>query len=367
VGVNRLHWLGSLLLLALAVAVARADHHGRNKLEHLNRQLAGQVVDYTDNHGEDRRLYSPALGHKRNVYVYLPPCFDPEQRYPAIIWMHGYHQDERSFLDEVAPEIDRAICTGRLPPVLVIAPDGSLSRGIIYHPGSFFINSQAGRYEDYTIQDVWGFLVTHYPIRPEPEAHVLAGASMGGFGAYNLGIKHRTEFRVVVGIFPPLNLRWVDCHGRYRSKFDPECWGWRTEYRRHEVVARFAVVIAVRLKWLLDPLFGKFGDDVIDNISRENPIELIDSYALREGELAMWVGYGGKDEFNTDAQIDSFLYRARERGLTVTSVYLPDGRHNYATAVKLFPSLVDWLAPRLAPYSPPFCPEGKPQMASPEH
>jgi len=41
----------------------------------------------------------------------------------------------------------------------------------------------------------------------------------------------------------------------------------------------------------------------------------------------MHVAYGGRDEFNMDAQIESFLYVARERGLTVSVGYLPHGHH----------------------------------------
>ena len=56
------------------------------------------------------------------------------------------------------------------------------------------------------------------PPRPvlEREAHALMGASMGGFGAFNLGIKYRCQFGIIVGFFPAVNLRWEDCHGHYR-------------------------------------------------------------------------------------------------------------------------------------------------------
>src|SRR5205085_3830495 len=111
-----------------------------------------------------------------------------------------------------------------------------------------------------------------------------------------------------------------------------------------------------------EPLFGNAADPIAA-ISRENPIEMIDAYQLRPGDLCMYVGYGGKDEFNTTAQIQSFLYRAEERGLPVAVEFLPEGRHNYATAYELFPGIVKWLAPRLAPYSPacPHEPTGCPE------
>src|SRR5262249_25971828 len=83
----------------------------------------------------------------------------------------------------------------------------------------------------------------------------------------------------------------------------------------------------------------------------ENPIEMVDRLALRPGDLEMFVAYGGKDEFNIDAQVESFLYLAHYRHLEVGVAYDPKGRHDVATAVKLFPDIIAWLAPRLAPYS----------------
>jgi S-formylglutathione hydrolase FrmB len=353
--VTRTGWFWALLALAvfLSPAAATGLRH-RNELAAYNRVLHGQVLDFTKNHGADRALWSPALHQKRDLYVYLPPGFDPAQQYPVIIYMHGFMQDETSFLHYVVQDLDEAIASGRLPPVIAAAPDGSLSGASnIFSAGSFFVNSKAGRYEDYLIQDVWGFLVSHFPIRPEREAHVLAGASMGGFAAYNLAMKYPDMFKVVIGMFPPLNLRWVDCHGRYLADFDPCCWGWRTHIRSHEPVGRFyGGLVTVRMRSVVNPLYGR-GQQSLADISRENPIEMMDRLDLQDGVLDMYVAYGGKDEFNLDAQVESFLYRAKERGLGITVAHDPNGRHDAATAKKFFPGMVEWLRPRLAPYSPP--------------
>src|SRR5205814_2302337 len=143
------------------------------------------------------------------------------------LFLHGFAYDEHSFLDMV-DLFDKAIACGSFPPAIVAAPDGSVrGRATILNGGSFYVNTRAGRFEDYIMQDVWAFLHRHYPIRPECEAHVLSGGSMGGFGAYNLAIKHRDRVGVVAAIFPPLNLRYLDCHGRYFADFDPNCLGWR--------------------------------------------------------------------------------------------------------------------------------------------
>jgi acetyl esterase/lipase len=336
------------------MAVCQADGlWNRCDVEQINRKLQGQVVDHTDNAGTDRRIWSAALHEKRNLYIYQPPRFDPHEQYPFMIWLHGFAQDERSFVQYVVEDIDAAIVAGKLPPLIVAAPDGSLTRSPFRtSAGSFFLNTRAGAFEDFVVVDVWSFVVEHYPIRPEREAHVLAGVSMGGGGAYNLAIKHRDRFKVVLGIFPPVNVRWLDCHCRHMRPFDPDCWGWRTDYSNpYEVVGRFYGIITIRMKDVLDGLYTG-GPETAAELSRENPIEMIDRLCLHEGELCMYIAYGGRDQFNIAAQVESFLYHAKQRGLSVTVAYDPRGKHDFATAQKFYASVIDWLNVVLAPYSP---------------
>jgi hypothetical protein len=240
--------------------------------------------------------------------------------------------------------------------MIVAAPDGSLSGrgGITFlSPGSFFLNSKAGKFEDFLMVDVWNFVHEHFPIRPEREAHVMAGASMGGGAAFHTAIKYRDRIAVAVGFMPPLNTRWVDCNGRYMSDFDPECWGWRTDFSRgHEVVGRFYGVVRIKLKRILDPLYDRSDPLVVEQVSEDNPIEMLLRLDVKPQELQMCVAYGCKDQFNLAAQVESFLYVAKERGLEVNVCLDPKGRHDVATADRLFPCVVKWLAPRIEPYAP---------------
>jgi S-formylglutathione hydrolase FrmB len=318
----------------------------------LEGRFAGQVLDFTANHGADRRIWSEALHEKRDLYVYLPPGFDPTKQYPLIFWLHGIEQDEKGFIDQGLPEIDAAMACGKLPPTIIAIPDGSIKgRPGMFSPNSGFLNTHAGNFEDFLFNDVYGFVRAHFPIRPEREAHVLAGVSIGGGAAFYHGIVRRQEFGVAVGIFPPLNLRWVGCHGWYFANFDPEHWGWREHYCFGLLPAGkfYGGLITVPWRRLVHPLYGD-GHQVLPQLSRDNPIEVLDRYDLKPGELEMLVAYGGKDQFNIDAQVESFLYRANERGLTIKVLYDPRGRHDAATALRFIPDIVDWLAPRLEPF-----------------
>ncbi|MFO0964154.1 MAG: alpha/beta hydrolase-fold protein [Gemmataceae bacterium] len=314
----------------------------------------GTVLDFTHNHGADRRIWSNALCQKRDLYVYLPPCYDPTKRYPFMFWLHGITQDEKGFIEVGLPEIDAAIACGRMPPLIIAIPDGSVGgRPGRFSPNSGFLNTHAGRFEDFLFDDVYEFVRSNFPIRPERGAHVLAGASIGGGAAFNHGIRRRDEFGVVLGIAPPLNLRWMGPCGRYFANFDPERWGWREHYclGLTPVGKFYGGLIAVPWRRLVHPLYGS-GHQVVEQMSRDNPIELIDRYNLRDGELDMFVAYGGKDEFNLDAQIESFLYLAQSRGISITVAHDPRGRHNISSARRFIPGAIDWLAQRLEPFRP---------------
>jgi pimeloyl-ACP methyl ester carboxylesterase len=349
---NKARWLAAALILCWTVPeFGQGGLLGRRKFDRIQSHLHGQVLDFTRNHGADRRIWSPALSEKRDMYVYLPPGFDPDKRYPLMIYLHGFAQDEMFFQTRQVGVLDSAMADGSLPPMIVAAPDGSIKGRASYHKSfSMFANTRIGDYEDYLLVDVWDFLMENFPIRPEAEAHVLTGVSFGGGAAFRIAIEHQDRFKTVLGFFPSLNLRWVDCHGRYRGKFDPCCWDWRTRLKPFEVIGRY-YGIPIRSRVFIDSMLSR-GPAGIDELASLNPIELLDVYDVKPGDLSMFVAYAGRDQFNIDSQVESFLYRAKERGLTVTVAHDPRGRHNSRTGLRLFPEAVEWIAPLIRPYSP---------------
>src|SRR5262245_27280228 len=94
---RRACWIAAVVLLLVAATPGRGLEIG---LDRINRGLAGRLVDHTRNHGADRRIWSAALNEPRDLYVYLPPGFDPHACYPVLIWLHGVGQDERAFIRE---------------------------------------------------------------------------------------------------------------------------------------------------------------------------------------------------------------------------------------------------------------------------
>jgi pimeloyl-ACP methyl ester carboxylesterase len=342
-------WLALLLGLLAWPASARAVSPLDPILGHLvAHRLHGQLVDYSHYLGRDNRICSEVLHEKRGLYVYLPPGYDPCQQYPIILYLHGFSGDENEFSRYIVKYFDKAIVEGCLPPVIVAAPDGRFPHTLY---GGFFLNNKHGCYEDYLLQEIWPFLLAHFPVRPEREAHVLFGQSTGGWSAYSLAIKHRDCFGVVAGLIPMLNPRWLDCHGKYGRNFDPCCWGWREELKGADLLG-FYYGFFVFYYQLVNRIYG-WGPEALAALSADNPIELLERCDVQPGELAMYIGYVRRDQFNTDAQVESFLYVAHERGLCVDVDYRAQGgAHSMSSTQKFFPKLFDWLAERLAPYSP---------------
>lgn len=346
----------AILLLATAIVpTVRAGPFGESEekvraaLGEANGKIRGHIVDFTNNHGCDRRLWSCVLGQKRDLYVYLPPEYDGVKQYPFMLFLHGLVQDEKVLL-ATATDLDCRIVAGSFPPVILAIPDGTPNgyEGI-YQPNTFFLNSKLGRFEDYVIRDVVPFVLANFAVRPEREAHVLAGVSMGGYSAFNLGIKYRDRFGVVAGLLPLLNPRYCDCHGNRFAPFDPNCVGWVEKYQPLAVMGRVKGWLPIREHRVVGPLFDH--DQVIARVSQENPVEMLDRYDVRPGELRMFVAFCIGDEFNADAQAESFMYTAAQRGLTVDRFSI-SGSHGRATGLKLFGAMGCWLIPILRPYIP---------------
>jgi hypothetical protein len=66
----------------------------------------------------------------------------------------------------------------------------------------------------------------------------------------------------------------------------------------------------------------------------------------------MFVGYGTRDEFNIDAQVEHFVDVARRRGIRPDVVAIRGGGHSLRTGLALMPMFNQWMMQQLGPYVP---------------
>lgn len=142
------------------------------------------------------------LNTRRPLKVYLPPGYATgTRRYPVIYMLHGLNwSNERMFAPGAAtqPTFDRAIATGVIKPFIAVAPDYT-TQG----PGTFFVNSTtAGRFEDFTVQEVVPFIDANYRTLARPGSRVIMGEHMGAFGALWYAVHHADVWSTVYALHP---------------------------------------------------------------------------------------------------------------------------------------------------------------------
>lgn len=139
---------------------------------------------------EGLRMRSAALGRDVAYAVYLPPDYESStRRYPVVYLLHGYTDNESGWVQygEVGPILDRAIADGKVPPLIVVMPDGGVS---------WYVNDHRGkvRYEDMFVRELIPHVDAKLRTRPQREFRGIAGLSMGGFGTLVQAFRHPDLF-----------------------------------------------------------------------------------------------------------------------------------------------------------------------------
>ena len=338
-------------IIVTLVLVAAPTVRAGDRVARFNRGLCGQVIDHSRNCGRDNRIYSEILGECRDMYVYLPPGYDPSRSYPLLVWLHGAFGDEHAFLYGGTLEyLDQLIASGCATPVIIACPDGTYGgTNRIWEEHSYYINGLGGRFEDHVMQEVLPFLLQNYSIRPEREAHAIAGLSAGGVGAMVIAIKHRSFFAIVATMGAPVNLRYYNCMGKYRENFSPQTYCLRNEYRPKEVVGiYFSGLVKLRARQLVEHAFGP-REQLLINAAQQNPAELIFTQDLQPGELQIYLNYAGRDNFNFDAHAESFYWLAQSKGIQVEMVCDPKAHHSVSYFRRSQKQLYRWVCDRVLP------------------
>lgn len=336
-----------LFLLSTATGIGFGQSGKCSRLEKVNRGLAGVIVDHTNNHGMDRAIHSSILGECRDLYVYLPPGFDPARTYPVLLWLHGACSNERAFLSAGRIEyLDRLIREGCCPPIVVASPDGTIPRcGLAPAYHTFFLNGDGGAFRDHLLFEVMPFLAERYSVSLDCGCNAILGASAGGLGSMSIGLEHPEVFGFVMSLSAPLNLRYWNCQERYFANFDPQTFRWNDHYRPNLTIGKFGFgLIRLKAKGFARPVFGR-GQQVVSRIREVNPSEIIARQAPTAPRL--FVHYAGRDNFNFDAQSESFIWLAEQAGVLPTVVVSPRARHSDEYFDEAVQDAYDWLAREL--------------------
>lgn len=139
---------------------------------------------------------SDAPGGVRKVWVYRPGVPDSSSL-PVVYFLHGLPGSYEDLQDlGVAEELNRLISSRALPPLVLVVPDGNS----IAATDSEWADSRDGRVRLESF--VTGALVTAVEgaHRRDRDHRMIAGFSMGGYGAMNIALQHPELFSAVASI-----------------------------------------------------------------------------------------------------------------------------------------------------------------------
>ncbi len=137
---------------------------------------------------------------ERTIYVYLPPSYNTSDRhYPVVYYLPGYGDSAMTGF-RLPGDMDSLMESGKINEMIFVVSSGDSKPG-----GSFYVNSPVtGNWEDHIVNEVVGYVDSHFRTLPQAESRGIAGHSMGGFGALNIVMRHPDVFSAVYSMSPGL-------------------------------------------------------------------------------------------------------------------------------------------------------------------
>lgn len=144
-------------------------------------------------------FHSQALGREDAYMLYEPPGFQRLAargvRFPVLYLLHGTVSNALHYVNvgRVGVSLDELLAAGRTRPFLVVMPESS--------DGSFvddteWANTRHGAYES-AVMEIVHQVDQHWPTIANRSARAIAGLSMGGYAALNIGLHHLSAFSVL--------------------------------------------------------------------------------------------------------------------------------------------------------------------------
>lgn len=183
-------------------------NHWRDFVE---KQQAGLRKTYTGNIKLIKDFYSPELGNKRDIIIYLPPDYETsDERYP-VLYMHdgqNIFDASTSFsgvewgADESAEEL---IKKGLMRPIIIVG---------IYYTGAERINEyspwvdssygggKGDLYAKFIVNTLKPYIDEHFRTLPDRENTAIMGSSMGGLISLYIGFEYNDVFSKIGAMSP---------------------------------------------------------------------------------------------------------------------------------------------------------------------
>lgn len=123
-------------------------------------------------------LQSEVLGNERNIWIYTPANYIPEQSYPILILLDGQVWVQNA---SIQATLDNLIASGEIPPMIAVAID-SLDTDIRSH--ELPCNPQ---FVQFLIDELLVWVGERWTITDDPARTIISGQSFGGLASAYAG------------------------------------------------------------------------------------------------------------------------------------------------------------------------------------
>ena len=187
-------------------------------------------------------------GGNLSLQVLLPASYDsePDRRYPVVYCLHGYGDPPSELISAAKPAL-RALWPGKKAmEFIMVGIPGTNSLG-----GSFYVDSPAtGGWRSMITDEVVPLVDSSLRTRADRLSRAIAGFSMGGFGAWSLGLARPDLFAHA----------WACCPGAFApGGLDAALGQWDVSFCR-AYGAAFAPDLSLERPYTDAPSAGKGSD-----------------------------------------------------------------------------------------------------------
>ncbi len=156
-------------------------------------------TQYIDSKNRALALGSGSDTEKESFLVYLPEGYfakeNADKRYPVAYIFHQINSSSNSWkIDGINEFLDSGIAAGLIKNTILVIPDSV--------PTSWW----QGSWVDMVTEDIIPFVDDNYRTVQDARFRFTVGASMGGSGSYNIGLRNPNLFSGIISYFGAINM-----------------------------------------------------------------------------------------------------------------------------------------------------------------
>lgn len=139
---------------------------------------------------------SPSIGGRADITVHAPPAARTGRDIPVVILLHGVYSSHWAWVRQAAAHrlASRLQAAGELPPCVLAMPSDGL-----WGDGSGYLQHHEQDFERWIAFEVPTAVAQVIPAVSPHSPHLIAGLSMGGFGALRLAARYPDRFVAASG------------------------------------------------------------------------------------------------------------------------------------------------------------------------